>query len=97
MASKNPLRHIVLFSSKHPDNIERMIEGLLMLKDIPFASHFEVSRNRNDDRYSNEVDVIVYAEFPDADALAAYRAHPIYEQCVEIVRPLREMRVAADF
>lgn len=97
MVSQNPLRHIVLFSSKHPDNIELMIEGLSMLKDIPLASHFEVCRNRNDDRYSNEIDVIVYAEFPDADALAAYRAHPIYEKCVEIVRPLRDMRVAADF
>lgn len=97
MASQNPLRHVVLFSSKHPDNIERMIAGLSMLKDIPFASHFEIARNRKDDRYSNAVDVIVYAEFPDADALAAYRAHPIYEQCVEIVRPLRDMRVAADF
>lgn len=68
-----------------------------MLKDIPTVSYFEVSRNRNEDRYANEVDVIVYAEFEDAAALEAYRAHPIYQKCVEVVRPLRDLRVAADF
>ncbi|PUB14907.1 stress responsive alpha/beta barrel protein [Yoonia sediminilitoris] len=68
-----------------------------MLKDIPSVSHFEVSRNRNQDRFANDVDVIVYAEFADDAALAAYRAHPIYDDCIKIVRPLRDMRIAADF
>lgn len=95
--NRQPIRHVVLFSSKHPDNIEAMISGLSMLANIPTVDHFEVSRNRNEDRYSNEVDVIVYAEFEDAAALEAYRAHPIYQRCVEIVRPLRELRLAADF
>lgn len=97
MTAEKPIRHVVLFSSKHPDNIEPMIEGLSMLQDIPGVAYFEVSRNRNEDRYSNAVDIIVYAEFKSAAALAAYRAHPIYEKCVEIVRPLRDMRLAADF
>ena len=91
------IRHVVLFSSKHPENIDAMMEGLSMLKNIPTVSHFEVSRNLNADHYSNEVDVIVYAEFEDSEALAAYRAHPIYQQCIEVVRPLRELRFAADF
>ena len=91
------IRHVVLFSSKHPENIDAMMEGLSMLKNIPTVSHFEVSRNLNADHSSNEVDVIVYAEFEDSDALAAYRAHPIYQECIEVVRPLRELRFAADF
>ncbi len=91
------IRHVVFFSSKHPDNIDRIVEGLSMLADIPSVSHFEVARNRNQDRYSNEVDVVVYAEFADEAALSAYRAHPIYQDCIEIVRPLRELRIAADF
>ncbi len=97
MTDHRPIRHVVFFSSKHPDNIEAMIKGLTMLQDIPSLRHFEVRRNRNEDRYANEVDIIVYAEFDDADALAAYRAHPVYQKCVEVVRPLRDLRIAADF
>ncbi|GIT93211.1 stress responsive protein [Jannaschia pagri] len=97
MSDTRPIRHVVLFSSKHPDTIDQIIEGLWMLKDIPSVGHFEVRRNRNEDRYSNDVDVVVYAEFDSPEALAAYRAHPIYDECVEIVRPLRSLRLAADF
>ncbi|MEJ6394343.1 Dabb family protein [Gymnodinialimonas sp. 2305UL16-5] len=91
------IRHVVFFSSKDPGYVDRIVAGLSMLADIPSVSHFEVCLNRNEDRYSNEVDVVVYAEFADEAALAAYRAHPIYQDCVDIVRPLREMRTAADF
>lgn len=68
-----------------------------MLSTIPSVKHFEVRRNRNEDRFSNDVDVVVYAEFEDEEALAAYRAHQTYQDCIEVVRPLRDMRVAADF
>ena len=37
------------------------------------------------------------AVIPDAEALAAYKAHPIYQESIDIVRPLRDMRVPADF
>jgi hypothetical protein len=30
-------------------------------------------------------------------ALKAYRAHQIYQDCIDLVRPLRDMRIAADF
>ncbi len=96
-AEKRIIRHVVFFSSKAEGDIDRIVDGLSMLEAIPSVSHFEVSRNRNEDRFGNDVDVIVYAEFENDDALAAYRAHPIYQDCIEIVRPLREMRIAADF
>ncbi len=91
------IRHVVFFSSKNTEDIDRIVDGLSMLAHIPSVSHFEVARNRNQDRFSNDVDVIVYAEFADEAALNAYRAHQIYQDCIDIVRPLREMRIAADF
>ena len=96
-STKKVIRHVVFFSSKVESDIDRIVEGLSMLKSIPSVGHFEVSRNRNEDRFGNDVDVVVYAEFENDAALAAYRAHPIYQDCIDIVRPLREMRVAADF
>lgn len=91
------IRHVVFFSSKNVNDIDRIVEGLSMLSAIPSVKHFEVSRNRNEDRFSNDVDVIVYAEFENETALEAYRAHQIYQDCIEIVRPLRDTRIAADF
>ncbi|MCV0427185.1 MAG: Dabb family protein [Roseibium sp.] len=94
---REPIRHVVFFSSKDPGDVERIADGLSMLAKIPTVSHFEVGKNRKQDSFSNEVDVIVYAEFEDECAMHAYRSHPIYQECIEIVRPLRELRIAADF
>ena len=43
------------------------------------------------------MDLIVYGEFETAEALAAYKAHENYQRSIEIVRPLREIRMAADY
>lgn len=91
------IRHVVFFSAKRKEDIDRIVDGLSMLRDIPDVSTFEVSRNRHQDGFSNEVDVVVYAEFRDDAAMQAYRAHPIYKECINIVRPLRDVRMAADF
>lgn len=68
-----------------------------MLGTIPHVGTFEVSENSKVDTLGNEIDVVVYGEFADADALAAYKAHPIYAEATARVRPLRELRFAADF
>ena len=92
------IRHIVFFSSKHPDNLDRIYEGLQLLSEIPSAQHFEIGRNTKLDRISAEgPDFVVYAEFEDEQALAAYKDHPLYKKSISIVRPLRDMRVAADY
>ena len=90
------IRHIVFFTARDPDEIEAIITGLERLGQIPSAGHFEVRRNTRVDQIGNEVDVVVYAEFADAAALAAYKAHPIYVDVTHKVRPLRELRLAAD-
>jgi len=40
---------------------------------------------------------VVYGEFDDEAALAAYKAHPDYQRSIDLVRPIREMRTAADY
>ena len=90
------IRHIVFFSAKDPNDIEAIRAGLSKLAQIPHPSKFEASLNRKSDPLSGAVDVVVYAEFEDDAALAAYRAHPIYAQTTKSVKPLRELRYSAD-
>ena len=97
MTRKTLIRHVVFFSAIDKVDVGRIVDGLSLLKEIPHSSLFEVLQNSRVDALSREVDVVVYAEFPDDAALSAYKAHPIYQQAIDIVRPLREMRVAADF
>lgn len=91
------IRHIVFFSAKDAADVERIMEGLQMLAEIPHASHFEVKQNIKRDALCGDVDVVVYAEFEDEAALEAYKADTIYEEAIKVVRPLRELRIAADF
>lgn len=96
MTHRPTLRHIVFFSARDKADIPKIVEGLSLLAQIPHASLFEVRRNTRSDALSGEVDVVVYAEFESAEAMAAYKADPIYQQSIDIVRPLRELRIAAD-
>ena len=82
------IRHIVFFSAKRGENVEAMRAGLMALGTIPHSSLFEVSLNTKVDPLSDEIDVVVYAEFPDEAALAAYKAHPTYAETTAKVRPL---------
>jgi len=91
------IRHIVFFSAKNEEDIQRIAEDLNGLGRIPHSEFFEVGLNRKVDQLGTEVDVVVYAEFRDEAALHAYKAHPIYAETITKVRPLREMRIAADF
>lgn len=91
------IRHVVFFSAKDPADLPEIIAGLSILKNIPHSQAFEVVENRKADLYGNDVDVIVYAEFADEAAFHAYKAHPLYNESTSRVRPMRDMRIAADF
>ncbi len=92
------IRHIVFFSAREGQDVETVRKGLMMLATIPHADHFEVGRNMQSDTINHtSPDLVVYAEFADEAALAAFKAHPTYDACVAHVRPMREMRIAADF
>ncbi|WP_412506203.1 Dabb family protein [Roseovarius sp. SYSU LYC5161] len=91
------IRHIVFFSARDPADVSKIEDGLTMLATIPEHETFEVRRSLNADQLTGgAVDVVVYAEFPDEAALDRYKAHPTYQSCIEVVRPLRELRLAAD-
>jgi hypothetical protein len=91
------IRHIVFFSARDPKDIDRIREGLSILTEIPHAARLEIGSNVKTDQLGHDVDLVVYGEFADEAALAAYKAHPLYQRSIEIVRPLREIRMAADY
>lgn len=90
------IRHIVFFSVKPDHDVETVRDGLMALGAIPYSSHFEVTLNSKVDPMCDRIDLVVYAEFPDAAALAAYKAHPTYAETTRKVRPMRELRFSAD-
>ena len=89
-------RHIVFFTLKDPREAPEIVGQLNRLATIPGSSLFEVKQNRKADLFGNDVDVVVYAEFPSIEALHAYKKHPTYTDVTKIVRPRRELRFAAD-
>ena len=91
------IRHIVFFTARDPKDLGEIRAGLETLGTIPYSTHFEVGENLHADTLTGaEVDLVVYAEFETEADLAAYKAHPVYEEAIRRVRPLREMRIAAD-
>ncbi|WP_370676159.1 Dabb family protein [Pleomorphomonas sp. PLEO] len=91
------IRHIVYFSVRSAADRERVLGGLRLLEANPHALLLEVGENLKLDSLGNEVDFVVYGEFTDADALDAFKAHPSYEASIAAVRPIRDLRIAADF
>lgn len=91
------IRHIVLFTAKDKAHVDQMIDGLSVLTAIPHARRLEIARNRKNDQLGNDIDVVVYGEFDNETELAAYKAHDLYQESIKRVRPLRELRFAADY
>jgi len=91
------IRHVVLFSARDRVDVAKVHEGLRLLTGIPHARVIEIALNAKTDALSKEIDVVVYAEFEDEAALAAFKADPLYQRSIDAVRPLRDTRVAVDF
>ena len=62
------IRHFGFFSVQG-GQLEAMLEGLKILEKIPYADLVEVRLNEKSDQWSNEIDVVEYAEFSSDDAL----------------------------
>jgi hypothetical protein len=90
------IRHIVFFSARDEVEAQTVRDGLRALGDIPHSDLFEVALNSKVDPFCDRIDVVVYAEFKDETALAAFKAHPTYAATTAKVRPLRELRFSAD-
>ena len=92
------IRHIVFFNAKDPKDLDTIFDGLSLLKGIPDCEHFEIGRNLRTDQISPAApDFVVYGEFRDQAQLDAYKAHQLYQDSINAVRPLRDARIAADF
>lgn len=90
------IRHIVFFSVKPDQDIEIVRKGLEQLGTIPYSDVFEVRPNSKVDPMGNDIDLVVYAEFKDEEALFAFKKHPTYDATTQYVRPMRELRFSAD-
>ncbi len=90
------IRHMVFFTVKNPTDLEAAEAGLKRLEQVPDADILQVRRNLQRDQLGNEVDLVVYGEFAGADKLAAFKDHPLYQEAIALVRPLRDLRIAAD-
>lgn len=91
------IRHIVLFTAKNETYVDQIVDGLSVLTTIPHARRLEIARNRKSDQLGNDIDIVVYGEFDDEWELAAYKAYDLYQEAIRRVRPLRELRFAADY
>lgn len=90
------IRHIVMFTAKNPEDIDRIYTGLRMLETIEGNWTLSVTKNKKVDQIENEIDVVVYGEFPDEESLERYKSNPVYQECISVVRPLRDKRIAVD-
>ncbi|CAN7215689.1 MAG: Dabb family protein [Rhizobium sp.] len=90
------IRHIVFFTAP-AENLDEVRAGLSILTAIPHARLLEIGTNIKTDQLGTDVDLVVYGEFDDEAELAAYKAHPDYQRSIDLVRPIREMRMAADY
>lgn len=91
------IRHIVFFSAREAADRQRVRAGLSVLTEIPEARVLEIGENLKSDQLGVVVDFVVYGEFDSEAALAAFKAHPLYQRSIELVRPIRDMRIAADY
>lgn len=90
------IRHVVYFSVRSETDRDRVLSGLRLLEANPHALHLEVGENLKLDSLGNDIDFVVYGEFADEAALEAFKAHPVYEASIAMVRPIRDLRIAAD-
>lgn len=95
--AKTVIRHIVFFTVPDPAHLDAVLDGLSILTGIAHARRLEIGTNLRADRFDGRIDVVVYGEFDDEQALAAYHADPLYQASIDRVKPLRGERYAADY
>lgn len=89
MTGDTVIRHIVFFTVPE-ENRDAVRKGLSGLTAIPHALKLEIGENVKKDQWGNSVDFIVYGEFENEAALAAYKADPAYDLSTRTVKPLRK-------
>ncbi len=91
------IRHIVFFSARDPADVDMIVATLKTYIDIPGVLTLEVERNARCDALSGDIDVVLHACFASGEALENYKAHPLYQAGIEIIRPRRVLRHVVDY
>ncbi len=90
------IRHIVFFTAKNPEDVDTIYTALRTLETIEGNWTLTVRKNEKIDQIGNDVDIVVYGEFPDEASLEIYKNDPVYHMSTKTVRPLRDKRYAVD-
>jgi len=91
------VRHISGFRAHRRDDAAALLAELSLLKAIPAAARLEVVLNDRVDPHADGADAVVHAEFADAAALAAFRAHPLHAIAVRRAAALATRTLLADY
>jgi quinol monooxygenase YgiN len=90
------IRHIVFFTAKRQEDLDTIFTALKTLETIEGNWTLTVRRNEKIDQIGNDIDIVVYGEFPDEASLELYKSDPVYHMSTKTVRPLRDKRYAVD-
>ena len=90
------IRHIVFFTVKKSEDVDTVYTAHKTLETIEGNWTLTVRKNEKIDQVGNDIDIVVYGEFPDEEALARYKSDPVYHLSTKTVRPMRDKRYAAD-
>jgi len=100
-AMNTVLRHTVLFRYKPevtPEQKQQVIEAFAALKnEIPTILRFEGGPNVEVEKLSDGFEHVFCVPFPDAAAGDAYLPHPAHARFVQLVGPLLDKALVADF
>lgn len=99
------IKHLVLWKLKDEAQGRSKSENALLLKQrlenlngiIPGMHLLEVGINIDNTGSSDEVDVVLYSEFENIEALEAYYTHPEHVKLKEFVQAIRSERRVIDY
>ena len=90
------IRHIVMWKLKDPADAARFKDQLdSCIALVTGLRRFEVAIRTP--AFDANCDVVLYSEFDDAAALAAYQNHPHHQQISAALGMLRESRSVLDY
>ena len=90
------IRHIVMWKLKNPADATHFKAQLDTCIDlVPGMRKFEVATRTP--ALDANCDVVLYSEFEDAAALAAYQNHPHHQQISTALGALRDTRSVLDY
>jgi quinol monooxygenase YgiN len=90
------IRHIVMWTLKNPADAQHFKAQLDTCIDlVPGMRRFEVATRTP--AFDANCDVVLYSEFEDAAALAAYQNHPHHQQISVGLGVLRSTRSVLDY